>query len=131
MPRVTVMGTVSFRREHHWRAVQPAPAQLAPSAARFLTSHRSASTRCSRPKEGGPGGARRLGGGGGQRGGNWESGAGGARLAVGAAAVKPITAQLMSTPAEPYGAGLPVAGSTPVSRSGRVAARLNTTFSSD
>src|SRR5689334_1876298 len=64
------------------------------------------------------------------RGGNCECGAGGARLAVGAWAVKPITAQLMSTPTEPYGVGLPVAGLTPVSRSGRVAARLNTTFSS-
>src|SRR6185312_8467018 len=35
------------------------------------------------------------------RGGNCECGAGGARLAVGAWAVKPITAQLMSTPTEP------------------------------
>src|SRR5258708_30232520 len=41
-----------------------------------------------------------------------------------------MTAQLMSTPAEPYGAGCPVAGLTPVSRSGRVAARLNTWTSS-
>ncbi len=49
---------------------------------------------------------------------------------MGALSVKPITAQLMSTPTEPYGAGLPVAGSTPVSRSGRVAARLKTCTSS-
>ena len=41
---------------------------------------------------------RRLGG---YRGGNWERGAGGARLAVGAWAVNPMTAQLMSTPAAP------------------------------
>src|SRR5580700_2604294 len=63
-------------------------------------------------------------------GGNGEWGGGGARLAVGALAVKPITAQLMSTPTDPYGAGWPVAGLTPVSRSGLVAARLNTWFSS-
>jgi hypothetical protein len=37
----------------------------------------------------------------GYRGGNCELGAGGARLAVGAVAVYPMTAQLMSTPAEP------------------------------
>ena len=37
----------------------------------------------------------------GQRGGNWELGAGEARLAVGAVAVYPMTAQLMSTPTEP------------------------------
>jgi hypothetical protein len=35
------------------------------------------------------------------RGGNWELGRGWARLAVGGLAVKPITAQLMSTPTEP------------------------------
>ena len=35
------------------------------------------------------------------RGGNCELGAGGARLAVGAVAVNPRTAQLMSTPTEP------------------------------
>src|SRR5579864_5517996 len=63
-------------------------------------------------------------------GGNWDKGAFGARLAVGAWAVNPMTAQLMSTPSAPYGAGWPVAGLTPVSRSGRVAARLSTTFSS-
>ena len=34
-------------------------------------------------------------------GGNWELGRGSARLAVGGLAVKPITAQLMSTPTEP------------------------------
>ena len=34
-------------------------------------------------------------------GGNCELGAGDARLAVGALAVKPMTAQLMSTPTEP------------------------------
>src|ERR1700746_754967 len=67
---------------------------------------------------------------GGYLGGNWELGAGGARLAVGAWAVYPMTAQLMLTPSAPYGAGWPVAGSTPVSRSGRWSARLNTTFSS-
>ena len=35
------------------------------------------------------------------RGGNWEPGTGWARLAVGGWLVKPITAQLMSTPSEP------------------------------
>src|SRR5436305_7642902 len=59
------------------------------------------------------------------RGGNCELGAGATRLAVGAFAVNPMTAQLMSTPAAPYGAPL-----GPVNRSGRVAARLKTTFSS-
>jgi hypothetical protein len=63
-------------------------------------------------------------------GGNWEFGTGVARLAVGAVAVNPMTAQLMSTPWAPYGAGWPVAGLKPVSRSGRVAARLKTTTSS-
>src|SRR5271169_4139433 len=63
-------------------------------------------------------------------GGNWELGTGAARLAVGAWAVYPMTAQLMSTPTDPYGAGWPVAGLTPVDRSGRVAARLNTWTSS-
>ena len=39
-----------------------------------------------------------------QRGGNCEPGAGGARLAVGGLFPdQPITAQLMSTPSEPYG----------------------------
>src|ERR1700749_2456804 len=66
---------------------------------------------------------------GGYLGGNWELGAGGARLAVGAWAVYPMTAQLMLTPSAPYGAGWPVAGLTPVSRSGLVAATLNTWFS--
>ena len=42
-----------------------------------------------------------------QRGGNCEFGTGSARFAVGALSVKPITAQLMSTPTEPYGAGWP------------------------
>jgi hypothetical protein len=59
------------------------------------------------------------------RGGNGELGTGATRLAVGAFAVNPMTAQLMSTPTEPYGAPL-----GPVTRSGRVAARLKTTFSS-
>src|SRR5207253_3915125 len=63
-------------------------------------------------------------------GGNCEFGTGVARLAVGAWAVNPMTAQLMSTPAAPYGAAPPVAGLKPVSRSGRVAARLKTTTSS-
>src|SRR5207253_3064191 len=63
-------------------------------------------------------------------GGNCELGTGSARLAVGALSVKPITAQLMSTPDAPYGAGCPVAGLMPVSRSGRVAARLKTCTSS-
>jgi hypothetical protein len=58
-------------------------------------------------------------------GGNCDPGTGSARLAVGALAVKPITAQLMSTLADPYGAPL-----SPVMRSGRVAARLNTCTSS-
>jgi hypothetical protein len=49
-------------------------------------------------------------------------------LAVGAVFVNPMTAQLMSIPEAPYGAGWPVAGLTPVSRSGRVAAKLNTWF---
>src|SRR5258708_7680051 len=66
----------------------------------------------------------------GYRGGNWELGTGVARLAVGAWFVNPMTAQLMSTPTEPYGAVPPVAGLKPVSRSGRVAARLKTTTSS-
>ena len=51
-------------------------------------------------------------------------------MAVGALSMNPITAQLMSTPTDPYGAGWPVAGFTPVSRSGRVAARLKTCTSS-
>ena len=38
-------------------------------------------------------------------GGNCELGTGSTRLAVGAFAVNPMTAQLMSTPTEPYGAG--------------------------
>src|ERR1700737_2202451 len=59
------------------------------------------------------------------RGGNWEFGAGVTRLALGACAVNPIAAQLMSMPTVPYGAP-----QGPVSRSGRVAARLKTTFSS-
>src|ERR1700722_14614228 len=63
-------------------------------------------------------------------GGNCELGALGTRAAVGAVAVKPSTAQLMSTPTEPYGWAAPVAGLTPVSRSGRSAARFNTVFSS-
>ena len=63
-------------------------------------------------------------------GGNCEFGTGSSRFCVGGLSVNPITAQLMSTPEAPYGAGWPVAGSTPVSRSGRVAARLKTTFSS-
>src|SRR6266567_3899757 len=58
-------------------------------------------------------------------GGNCEFGTGVARLAVGALLVNPMTAQLMSTPEAPYGAP-----PGPVSRSGRVAARLKTTFSS-
>ena len=37
----------------------------------------------------------------GYRGSNWEWGAGGAMLAVGALRVKPMTAQLMSTPDAP------------------------------
>jgi hypothetical protein len=41
-----------------------------------------------------------------QRGGNCEPGAGGARLAVGGFFPdQPMTAQLMSTPTEPYGSG--------------------------
>src|SRR5438876_1076821 len=48
-------------------------------------------------------------------GGNCELGTGSARLAVGALSMKPITAQLMSTPAAPYGAP-----PGPVIRSGRV-----------
>src|SRR5207253_7605491 len=54
-----------------------------------------------------------------------EFGTGVARLVVGALLVNPMTAQLMSTPEAPYGAP-----PGPVSRSGRVAARLKTTFSS-
>lgn len=60
------------------------------------------------------------------RGGNCDRGAGAARFFFGALRVNPITAQLMLTPDAPYGAGFPVAGLTPVSRSGRVAARLKT-----
>ena len=54
----------------------------------------------------------------GYRGGNWEPGRLETRLTVGAFAVYPMTAQLMSTPAEPYSWGWPVAGLTPVSRPG-------------
>src|ERR1700686_4884 len=49
---------------------------------------------------------------------------------AGGRAGKRVTGRLTSPPAEPWGAGWPVAGSTPVSRSGRVAARLKTWFSS-
>src|SRR5690242_2230142 len=63
-------------------------------------------------------------------GGNCELGSGVARFAVGALWVKPITAQLMSTPVAPYGAGCPVAGLMPVIRSGLLAARLKTCTSS-
>src|SRR4029077_2511144 len=59
------------------------------------------------------------------RGGNCEFGAGVTRLAVGARSVNPITAQLISMPTVPYGAP-----PGPVIKSGRVAARLKTAFSS-
>src|SRR5581483_3214435 len=78
---------------------------------------------------GGPGRARRPMSRG-YLGGNCELAAGGARFARGGLSRKPITAQFTSTPADPYGAGLPVFGSTPVRRSGRRAARSKTTFSS-
>src|SRR2546430_6964151 len=57
-------------------------------------------------------------------GGNCEFGTGVARLAVGAWAVNPIAAQLMSIPAAPYRAAVPVAGVKPVIKFGRVAGQL-------
>src|SRR5260370_42305290 len=51
-------------------------------------------------------------------GGNWERGAFGARLAVGAWAVNPMTAQLIAAPSAPHAAGWVVAGVTPGSTAG-------------
>src|SRR5215472_1829650 len=62
-------------------------------------------------------------------GGNWDPGRLGGPGVLGAFAVYPITAQLMSTPTEPYSWGWPVAGLTPVSRSGWLKARFRTSFS--
>src|SRR2546421_12567999 len=57
-------------------------------------------------------------------GGNCEFGTGVARLAVGAWSVNPMTAQLMSTPAAPYGAAVPGGGVEAAEKTGRVGAKV-------